>query len=112
MRNSWKGLVVGGLTGVLAGVVIDLCNKVMERATHGAELARDRAPEAAEWLQSRTHSVTKRAGAWVHDAEVSDRMREAAHRVTESDLATRAGATASKVAEATRERARATMGRS
>jgi hypothetical protein len=39
-------------------------------------------------------------------------MREAAHRVAESDLATRAGATASKVAEATRERARATMGRS
>jgi len=101
MRNSWKGLVIGGLTGASVGILIDAFAKAVQQAAHGAEYARDHADEAAEWL----HHVTQRANKWALDAEVPDRVRHVAQRIVESDLASRLGETASKVAESTVERA-------
>jgi hypothetical protein len=106
MKNSWKGLAVGGLTGALVGIVIDVFTKALQEAVHGAELARGRAPEAAEWLASMTH----RASEWAADVDVPDRMRQVGQHLGESDLASKAGAAASKVAGTTLHKARSSMG--
>jgi hypothetical protein len=81
MRNVWKGLVVGGLTGVLAGVVLDTIAGASKKALAVGDQVREHAPEAGRWLQS----VTDKAGEWIHDADVPDHVRSMAERVKESD---------------------------
>jgi hypothetical protein len=41
MRNAWKGLVVGALTGAAAGIAIDLVDATARTAQHGAAKAAD-----------------------------------------------------------------------
>ncbi len=106
MQNSWKGLVIGGLTGAAVGILIDGFTKALKQAAHGAEVARDHAPDAMEWL----HAVTLRAGEWAHDSEVPERVRHVAQRIVESDLAARVGEVAGKAAEPGLERARHVIG--
>ena len=108
MDNKWKGLIVGGLTGAFVGIALDLFASVVDQATRGAEHARDRAPEAAEWLQG----VTDKAAEWVHDSDVPERVREVAHQILGSDFAASANSTASKVVEASKSKVRSTMNHS
>jgi hypothetical protein len=68
MRQSWKGLVVGGLTGFAAGVVLDLgasgATQAARASKRGAELGRRAARagrRAAPNLPPRAHSVRERA---------------------------------------------------
>jgi len=63
MRNAWKGLVIGGLTGVGAGVMLDalsegsrLANAAGRRAARLAGAARKEVPEL-------THVATNLAAA-------------------------------------------------
>ena len=81
MRNVWKGLVVGGLTGVMAGVVLDTIAGASKKALAVGDQVREHAPEAGRWLQS----VTDKAGEWIHDADASDHVRSVADRGKESD---------------------------
>src|SRR5664280_1591891 len=98
MRNSWKGLVVGGLTGALVGIALDVFASALRQATLIAQNARERGPEAVDWLQTVTGSAAK----WVHDSDVPDRVREIAQqRILDSDFAAIAKETASKVVDAT-----------
>jgi hypothetical protein len=112
MRNSWKGLVVGGLTGAVVGIALDLLASAMEQITRGAkharegvEHSRELAPEAMEWLQG----VTDKAAEWVHDAGVPERVREVAQRILDADFASTANVASSKVLQATMDRARSTL---
>ena len=81
MRNVWKGLVVGGLTGVLAGVILDSVAGASRKALAIGDQVREHIPEAGRWLQS----VTDNAGEWIHDADVPDHVRSMAERVKGSD---------------------------
>ena len=108
MRNAWKGLVVGGLTGAVVGIALDVLASALKQATCGAEHARERAPDAVDWLQA----VTERATEWVHDADVPERVREVSRKILESDFAAAANATASKVVESTKDMAHATLNHS
>ena len=47
MRNIWKGLIVGGLTGAVAGLVLDGLNWGAERAGTLGDQVIHRAPEVA-----------------------------------------------------------------
>ncbi|MGO9457187.1 MAG: hypothetical protein ACLP62_09085 [Acidimicrobiales bacterium] len=47
MRNLWKGLVVGGLTGVAAGIVVDLGESGWQSIGRAARKAQRNAPVAA-----------------------------------------------------------------
>ena len=85
MRNVWKGLVVGGLTGVSAGIVLDAAARASKKASAIGEHVRDHAPEAGRWIQT----VAGKAGEKIHDAEVPEHVRDAAQRVKESDAAQR-----------------------
>ena len=105
MRNSWKGLVVGGLTGALVGIALDVFASALKEATLIAQNARERGPEAVDWLQTVTGSAAK----WVHDSDAPDRVREMAQRILDSDFAAIAKETASKVVDATEDKARSTL---
>ncbi len=85
MRNVWKGLVVGGLTGVTAGIVLDAAARASKKASAMGEHVRDHAPEAGRWIQT----VAGKAGEKIHDVDVPEHVRDAAQRVRESDAAQR-----------------------
>jgi hypothetical protein len=85
MRNVWKGLVVGGLTGVTAGAVLDSISRASKKAVELGGQVRDHAPEAGRLVQS----LTDRAGEWLHDADVPEHVRGATHRIKESAAAQR-----------------------
>jgi hypothetical protein len=101
MRNVWKGLVVGGLTGVTAGIVLDSVNRASKKAVELGGQVRVHAPEAGRWVQS----VTEKAGEWIHDADVPEHVRSAAHRVKESEAAHRVADAGTEMATAAKEAA-------
>jgi hypothetical protein len=101
MRNVWKGLVVGGLTGVTAGVVLDSLSRASKKAADLGGQVREHAPEAGRWVQS----VTDKAGDWLHDADVHDHVRTVAQKVKDSDALGRVADIGSEVASAVREAA-------
>jgi hypothetical protein len=74
MRNVWKGLIVGGLTGVTAGVALDAIAGASKKAVAVGEQVRDHAPDAGRWL----HTVTDKAGEWIHDADIPEHIRSVA----------------------------------
>jgi len=108
MHNSWKGLIVGGLTGAFVGIALDLFGSAVEHATRGAEHARERVPDAADWM----HGISDKATEWAHDNDVPERVRDVAQRILRSDLAATTNVRAMKVVEVTKEKARSTMHRS
>lgn len=75
MHNVWKGLIVGGLTGVAAGAVLDTLAAASKKAAAVGEQVREHAPDAGRWLQS----VTDKAGEWIQDADISEHVRSVAH---------------------------------
>ncbi len=60
MRNLWKGLVIGGLTGVAAGIVVDLGESGWQSIGRAARKAQRNAPVAAGRMKATAASV--RAG--------------------------------------------------
>jgi len=99
MRNVWKGLVVGGLTGVAAGVVLDSLRGASRTASHWGRQVRDRAPDATEWL----HETGKQVGERLRQADLPDQVRQVAHEVATSDVAERLSETGSSLLSAARE---------
>jgi hypothetical protein len=80
MRSVWKGLVVGGLAGVVAGAVLDTIARGSKKALAVGDQVREHAPDAGRWLQS----VTDKAGEWIHDADLPEHVQRLAERVRES----------------------------
>ena len=79
MRNTWKGLVVGGLTGIAGGAVLDIVDRASRRARRIGESAKDHVPEAASWLGTRI------AGAATDAAkEASHTVKDVAHVTAEA----------------------------
>jgi hypothetical protein len=69
MRNTWKGMVLGALSGAAVGLVLDL----IDRAVAGANTAAHAAPDAAARAGG---SVRDRALALAHDsAEFAQRAK-------------------------------------
>ena|ERR1700684_3916869 len=99
MRNVWKGLVVGGLTGIMGGVLLDAIAGASKKALDVGDHVREHVPEAGRWLQS----VTDKAGEWIHDADVPDHVRSMAERVKESDTTNQMKQTGSGVVSAAKE---------
>ena len=85
MRNVWKGLVIGALTGVAAGLILDSLAAASKKAAEIGEQVRVHAPEAGRW----GHSVTDKAGEWLHDADVPDHIRSVAQKAKDSEVTER-----------------------
>jgi hypothetical protein len=85
MRNVWKGLIVGGLTGVAAGVILDSFAGASKKAAELGEQVREHAPDAGRWVQS----VSDKAGDWLQYADVPEQARTVAQKLKDSDAAGR-----------------------
>ncbi len=69
MRNVWKGMVVGALTGAAAGLVLDLGERGAEGAAALGGAVAQHAPEVADHLR---HRVTDAVSAASDRARTSD----------------------------------------
>jgi hypothetical protein len=106
MKNVWKGLIVGGLTGVLAGFVLDGVARASKKAAELGDQVLEHAPEAGRWVQT----VTDKAGDWLHDADVPEHVKAVAQKVKDSDAASRVADMGHDIATAAREKASAHSG--
>jgi hypothetical protein len=106
VRNVWKGLVVGGLTGVAAGLLLDGLSQAGVKAGLVAERAREEAPEAAgrlravvgEKVEHLADTLPDRA-AQLKESDTAGKVRQAAARAT-SEVAGTARQAAGQVKEA------------
>jgi hypothetical protein len=79
MRNVWRGLVIGGLTGALVGAVMDALRR--ENLDHVAHRARDLGDAAAE-------RARMTGGAVAHRLRESDLRERIMHvRATREEVA-------------------------
>lgn len=109
MRNVWKGLVVGGLTGVAAGILLDLLNRANRKASDIGKQVKDHAPEAGRWVQDHApeagrwvQSVTEKAADWVQESDIPEHLRDTAHKIKDSEPARRSAKAAGDVVTATK----------
>ncbi len=86
MRNTWKGMIVGAFTGALVGFAMDMAEGAGESAAAVGHRLHERLPEATEQAQRAAQGAVDR----VRDANVGDKLRDAAHRVADSDAVTKA----------------------
>ena len=96
MRNVWKGLIVGAVTGAAVGVLLDLPARARAGGAAAAELARERGPRAAETIASaaaagadrvRQADLPRKVREAAQQADLPRKVREAAHTVAASDAA-------------------------
>ncbi len=80
MRNVWKGLIVGALTGMVGGSAMDMASAARRRTAEVAHDVIDKAPSVAK-------AATHKAADMLHDADVPAKVRDAAVQVGDSDIA-------------------------
>ncbi len=102
MRNVWKGLIIGGLTGAAVGLLLELLDQVKERAAAAAELAREHGPQVADALASKAAAGADRA----RQADLPGKLREAAQNVAASDAAQKLRQAAATAADSASEAAK------
>ncbi|HEX3946655.1 MAG TPA: hypothetical protein VHW47_03080 [Acidimicrobiales bacterium] len=93
MKNVWKGLVVGALVGGAVGVVLDLLGGGSGRLKTLGRRVHEQAPAAAEWASSVAGMAAERGAGLLADAQVPDRVRDAARKIGDSGLADQAKGT-------------------
>ena len=113
MKNVWKGLVVGGLTGVTAGIALDLFSRAPDTARDLSRQVREHGPEAARWAHGvverageLVHEGAQRAGEIVHESDAPEKARDAMRRVKDSPAAKTAAKVTSDAAGAARDAAK------
>jgi hypothetical protein len=104
MKNVWKGLVIGGLTGVAAGVVLDVLDRGARQATVLGDKVAHQAPEVVGRLRHAVSDAVAEGASRVRDPEVAEQAKEitlAAKKTGEvvSDGKTRATAAAADTKE-------------
>ncbi len=57
MRNTWKGLVVGALTGMAGGAVMDMAARAGRSAASLVDGAKERVPDATRKVKDATVSL-------------------------------------------------------
>jgi hypothetical protein len=76
MRNIWKGMVLGAVTGALIGFVMDLMARAGEAAVDVGHRVHDRIPEVVEQSRRAGHAAVER----VRDSDVVASAKEAVGR--------------------------------
>ena len=91
MKNAWKGLIVGALTGMVGGSAMDLASASRRKVAGVAHDVIDKAPSVAK-------AATHKAADVLHDAEVPEALRGAAAQVGDSQMAKNARTIVGQVA--------------
>jgi len=100
MKNVWKGLVVGGLTGVAAGIVLDALARGAREASALGDKVAQQAPEVAGRLRHAVTEAVADSASKVRDPEVADHLTETSDK-TKKAVAEAASGGKTKVTEAT-----------
>lgn len=99
MKSAWKGLVVGGFTGGVLGLVMDALARTGKAAVAVKDAAGEKAPEAIHWAKEFGGRATDR----LKDVDVGEKMHEKMHalagKVAEADLGGKAHDLAKKAAD-------------
>lgn len=103
MKNVWKGLIVGGLTGVVAGFALDGVGRASKKAAALGDQVLEHAPEAGRWVQT----VTDKAGDWLHEADVPEQVKTVARKLKDTDAAVQVADVGHDIVTAAREKAAA-----
>ena len=91
MKNAWKGLIVGALTGMVGGSAMDMASGARRKTAQVAHDVIEKAPAFAK--------AAKHKGAdMLHDAEVPETLRDAAAHVGDSQMAMNAKTIVGQVA--------------
>jgi hypothetical protein len=119
MRSIWKGLIVGGLTGAAAGLIVDLGESGTSALGDAGRRARQYAPVAAERMKSAAVSgvdlvetAVSRGIGQLEQAHLPERAADVADRaadkvsqaVGQADVTQRAADLSDKAAGAVREK--------
>ena len=83
MNNVWKGLAVGAVVGAGIGLVLDLLRGARKGAAAVADLAREHGPDVIAAVASAAGAGAER----LRDADLPDKLRQAAHTAASSDTA-------------------------
>ncbi len=70
MRNVWKGLVIGGLTGAAAGLALDLGERGVQGASALGEAVAQHAPEVADHVRQTVVGAVSAASDRAHQSEL------------------------------------------
>jgi hypothetical protein len=68
MRNTWKGMVLGALSGAAVGLVLDLIDRTVQGANTAAHAAPDVAARAGGTAARAGGNMRDRALALAHDS--------------------------------------------
>jgi hypothetical protein len=90
MKNEWKGLIVGALTGIVGGSAMDMASSTRRKAAAVAHNVIDKAPAVAK-------AATHKAADLLHDTEVPEALRGAAVQVGDSHTVKKAKRVARQV---------------
>jgi hypothetical protein len=91
MKNAWKGLIVGALTGMVGGSAMDIASSARRKTLEVAHDVIDNAPSVAK-------AATHKAADILHDADFPAKVRDAAVQVGDSNGAKKAKRVARQVA--------------
>ena len=91
MKNAWKGLIIGALTGMVGGSAMDMASGARRKAAEVAHDVIDRTPSVAKAATHKTAEV-------LHDADFPDAVRDLAQHVGDSPLVAKAKNAAGQVA--------------
>ena len=91
MKNAWKGLIIGALTGMVGGSAMDIASAGRRKTAEVAHDVIDKAPSVAK-------VVTHKAAAMLHDADLPGTARDAAVQVGDSGVAKKTKRVARRVA--------------
>jgi hypothetical protein len=75
MKNVWKGLVLGGLTGVAAGIVLDALDRGAQKASALGERVAHQTPEVVGRLREVVSDAVAEGTSKLRDPEIADQVR-------------------------------------
>ena len=102
MKNVWKGLVVGALTGAGVGLVLDVLDRGAQKAGAVGEVVEDVVQHAPQVVARVRHGVTETVSR-IHDADIPEQLKEAAD-ATKRRVSAGVPEQVKEVADATRQR--------
>jgi hypothetical protein len=76
MKNVWKGLVLGGLTGVAAGVFLDMLDRGAREASALGDRVAHQTPEVVARLREAVTEAVTEGASKLRDPEFGEHVRE------------------------------------
>ena len=77
MRNVWKGLIIGALTGAAAGAVLDLGESGGRKASAFGGAVAQHAPEVADQLRHTVADAVSAVSTRAHDSDLPAQAKAA-----------------------------------